>query len=453
MAGKHRAPVDNTARRRLVKAGVAVGAGAVPVIAPLHPVDAQAVSDSSWDKLAHCESTGNWGINTGNGFFGGLQFDIGTWNTYKGVLGSGAPDRADHASRAQQIAVAEATLADRVRRFGLEKAWAMTWPACSAKTGIRGELPGARNIPEPAPVPAAAVVPAPVAPAPPPPPPAPAPVSNGEVVHHIVKPGDWLSRLAQHYGECGPDADMATCWHAAYERNKAVIGGNPDHIEPGMDLVFQAPGTSVAVADGAQPMASTYTVQRGDTLSQIAKQFGLPMSDLYNANRDIIGGNPALISTGQVLRLQGSQAPAGQAAAPPVSHAAPFAAPLDSMIVTQAFKGDAHQGVDLRAARGTPGYAVMDCDVVESEPASGFGLWTICRATVDGMVVDFVYGHMDRLLAKVGDHFKAGEQIINTGQNGIVQGPHLHFEVWIGGRYKGHPVDPVGWLRAHGVEF
>ena len=63
-----------------------------------------------WDRIAQCESGGNWSINTGNGYYGGLQFDIGTW------LGAGGGDfasRADLASRAEQITVANRVYADR----------------------------------------------------------------------------------------------------------------------------------------------------------------------------------------------------------------------------------------------------------------------------------------------------------------------------------------------------
>ena len=78
-----------------------------------------------WDKLAMCESTLNWAANTGNGYFGGLQFDRGTWLRSGGALY--AP-RADLASRAQQIAVAQVTLA--------RQGWG-AWPACSRHLGLR----------------------------------------------------------------------------------------------------------------------------------------------------------------------------------------------------------------------------------------------------------------------------------------------------------------------------
>ncbi len=79
-------------------------------------------SGGVWDRLAQCESGGNWGINTGNGYSGGLQFAPGTWAAHGGT-GS-----AHNASRAEQIRVAE-----RVRA---SQGWG-AWPACSSKLGLR----------------------------------------------------------------------------------------------------------------------------------------------------------------------------------------------------------------------------------------------------------------------------------------------------------------------------
>jgi resuscitation-promoting factor RpfB len=79
-------------------------------------------SGSVWDKLAECESGGNWSINTGNGYYGGLQFSLSTWRAYGG---SGMPHEA---SREEQIAIAEKLQADA--------GWG-SWPACSSKLGLR----------------------------------------------------------------------------------------------------------------------------------------------------------------------------------------------------------------------------------------------------------------------------------------------------------------------------
>ncbi|MDT7616275.1 MAG: resuscitation-promoting factor RpfB [Pseudonocardiales bacterium] len=78
-----------------------------------------------WDQLAQCESSGNWAINTGNGYYGGLQFDDSTWKAYGG--GDYAP-RAHQANREQQIAVATKVRDDR-GGYG-------SWPACAAKLGL-----------------------------------------------------------------------------------------------------------------------------------------------------------------------------------------------------------------------------------------------------------------------------------------------------------------------------
>lgn len=76
---------------------------------------------SVWDQLAQCESTGNWAINTGNGYYGGLQFSLSSWQA---VGGSGLPSDA---SREEQIARAE--------MLQSRQGWG-AWPACSAKLGL-----------------------------------------------------------------------------------------------------------------------------------------------------------------------------------------------------------------------------------------------------------------------------------------------------------------------------
>lgn len=83
---------------------------------------ASVASGSVWDRLAACESGGNWSINTGNGYYGGLQFSLATWR------GLGAPGYPHQASRETQIAYAEKLLA----RSG----WGQ-WPACTLKLGLR----------------------------------------------------------------------------------------------------------------------------------------------------------------------------------------------------------------------------------------------------------------------------------------------------------------------------
>jgi LysM repeat protein len=89
------------------------------------PAPAPASSGSNggtWDALAQCESGGNWSINTGNGYYGGLQFTQGSWSA---AGGSGSPQNA---SREEQIRVAE--------NLQASQGWG-AWPACSSKLGLR----------------------------------------------------------------------------------------------------------------------------------------------------------------------------------------------------------------------------------------------------------------------------------------------------------------------------
>ena len=85
------------------------------------PAPRAAASGSVWDRIAACESGGNWSINTGNGYYGGLQFSLSSW---RAVGGTGYPHQA---SRAEQIARAEKLQA--VQGWG-------AWPACSARLGL-----------------------------------------------------------------------------------------------------------------------------------------------------------------------------------------------------------------------------------------------------------------------------------------------------------------------------
>jgi resuscitation-promoting factor RpfB len=80
------------------------------------------VPDGPWDRLAQCESGGNWHINTGNGYYGGLQFSLGTWHSYGGT---GLPSQH---SRENQIAIAT-KLRNASGGYG-------AWPACAARLGL-----------------------------------------------------------------------------------------------------------------------------------------------------------------------------------------------------------------------------------------------------------------------------------------------------------------------------
>ncbi|OKI13930.1 M23 family metallopeptidase [Saccharothrix sp. CB00851] len=109
--------------------------------------------------------------------------------------------------------------------------------------------------------------------------------------------------------------------------------------------------------------------------------------------------------------------------------------------------GTTHYGVDIANSIGTPILSAMDGVVVESGPASGFGLWVRVRHD-DGTIT--IYGHINESLVSAGQRVNAGQQIATMGNRGQSTGPHLHFEVWINGSQK---IDPVGWLGERGISL
>jgi len=109
--------------RTIVSSVALTAAAIVPVVATTTSADA--ASTHTWNRLAQCESGGRWHINTGNGYYGGLQISRGTWRGYGGRRFAALPNRA---SKHQQIRIAE--------RIKHGQGWG-AWPTCSARIGVR----------------------------------------------------------------------------------------------------------------------------------------------------------------------------------------------------------------------------------------------------------------------------------------------------------------------------
>ena len=107
--------------------------------------------------------------------------------------------------------------------------------------------------------------------------------------------------------------------------------------------------------------------------------------------------------------------------------------------------GVLHAGIDLANSIGTPIYAVSDGVVIDSGPTAGYGMWVKLRHA-DGTVT--LYGHVNTTLVSVGEQVMAGDQIATIGNRGNSTGPHLHFEVLLGGTER---IDPVPWLATRGL--
>jgi LysM repeat protein len=201
--GIHRKPSTAVRRTiaRVVVAGVAVGA-------PLALAPAFASADpTNWDAVAECESGGNWGIDTGNGYRGGLQFSQSTWEANGG---SGNPANA---SREEQIRVAENVKSTQ----GMG-----AWPTCGKRGGGGGGGGGASHAPSSAKAPKSGKkAPARTAPVV-------ALVASNPAGDYTVVAGDSLSKIATTMKVVGG-------WEALFEKNKQFIG-DPNLIVPGQKL-------------------------------------------------------------------------------------------------------------------------------------------------------------------------------------------------------------------------
>lgn len=246
--------MKNTSIRRTAAALAIGGAVAATMSMPA----ANAVDGATWDALAQCESGGNWSINTGNGFYGGLQFTQQSWN---GVGMSGSPATA---TRAQQIEAGERLLA--IQGWG-------AWPACSAKLGLYGKTGAAPTYTEPTTTVAA------------------------------------QSQTQQTY--TAPAAQVAPAVQAAPAAVEAPAAAPVAPVAPAAPAApAAAPAAEAPAAPAAAPVAApkaaagTYTVVPGDSLSLIAAKLGVAggYQAIAAANTDIIY-NVDLIFPGQVLTI------------------------------------------------------------------------------------------------------------------------------------------------------
>ena len=216
--GKHRRPSKAT------RAAALAGVTGVAIAAPLMAAgNASAATASEWDTVAQCESGGNWSINTGNGYYGGLQFSASTWAAYGGTQYAA---QANQASKSQQIAVAEKVLASQGKG---------AWPVCgtglssatysggssssssgSSNTSSRSteEQSASRSTDRPA---AKKTVTTPTG----------KKVKKGDGEYKVVK-GDTLSSIAEKHKVKGG-------WQKLFKLNKDVVA-DADFIYPGQQL-------------------------------------------------------------------------------------------------------------------------------------------------------------------------------------------------------------------------
>ncbi|GLW58825.1 transglycosylase family protein [Kitasatospora phosalacinea] len=253
------AAATTATKRNRVRAAVVGGALlAAPVAGLVTANTASAADVSTWDKVAMCESTGNWSINTGNGFYGGLQFTSSTWAAFGGT--AYAP-QANLATKAQQIAVAEKVLA--VQGPG-------AWPVCSVQAGL----------------------------------------TKGGAPAQVDTSGSSSSTSSSSSSSSSSSKSTSSKSNTATSDDTAKASRSESRAQAPKAAAQEAPkqtwknkSASATTTNTATASGDSYTVKSGDTLSKIADSLGVDWHTLYSNNSGVVGGNPDLIYPGQVLSV------------------------------------------------------------------------------------------------------------------------------------------------------
>jgi len=257
--GLHRKPRPSTSKR-LVATGVIAGSGVVlPLIGA---TAASAASVSTWDAVAQCESSGNWSINTGNGYYGGLQFSASTWSAYGGQQYAST---ANQATQGQQIAVAEKVLASQGPG---------AWPVCGPQAGL---TQGG----------------------------APADVSTGSGSGSSSHSSS--SHSSSSHKSTGSSSHSSGRHAGAVSGSAALQSSSSSSTTNHSTTTHTTASSDSSTASRARHAAGSgnYTVAAGDTLSGIAAShhLGGGWAELYQENRSTVGGNPNLIFPGERLNV------------------------------------------------------------------------------------------------------------------------------------------------------
>lgn len=287
--GRHRRYQPSRINRASLLTVTAGGAGIAIPLATVGAGTAQAADVSTWNKVAACESSGDWSINTGNGFYGGLQFTQSTWEAYGGTAYA---HRADLATRDQQIAVAEKVLKGQGPG---------AWPVCSVRAGLtRGggtpdiHVGGSRTESTAAHKAKAkdartqTVVKRSVKDVQP----QTTPQSRaGTVEMYTVVRGDTLSGIADTERVDGG-------WHGLYAANRTTVGDDPDLILPGQRLSLHGkaapaahtttkPATKSSTTKSPKKKASSETTEKvthkKTTSHSLVAPVNAPIGTAYHA--------------------------------------------------------------------------------------------------------------------------------------------------------------------------
>ncbi|MFF9065591.1 transglycosylase family protein [Streptomyces sp. NPDC014891] len=450
---------------RINRASLTVTVGGAGMALPLIGAGtAHAASLDVWEKVAACESTSTWHINTGNGYFGGLQFSQSTWEAYGGT--HYAP-RADLASKDQQIAVAERVLKGQGPG---------AWPSCGPSSGLArgGDAPDAApatakasrggNAPVAAGLPGQRAL-------------SERPARNvGPTAvptvreMYTVTPGDSLSKIAREERVPGG-------WKRLYDTNRPVVGDDPDLIHPGQRLTLRIaapkkPPTRTPAAKTPPPKASGPTTTPRPVTQPSARPSPRPVAERPTAKPTAKPAPKPAQTTRPAAKPPVKQVakPAAKPAAkpstkpatrpatkprPPATEERRYSAPVSAGIGTRygkpgsSWSSGYHTGVDFPVPTGTSVKAVAGGRIVSAGWGGAYGYQIVLRHD-DGRYSQ--YAHLSALAVREGQRVTAGQRIGRSGSTGNSSGPHLHFEVRTGPGY-GSDIDPLAYLRARGVSL
>ncbi|MDQ0752965.1 murein DD-endopeptidase MepM/ murein hydrolase activator NlpD [Streptomyces africanus] len=413
--GRHRRYQPN----RINRASLTVTAGGAGMALPFMGAGtAQAADVDTWNKVAACESSNDWNINTGNGFYGGLQFTQSTWEAYGGRAYAA---RADLASKHQQIAVAEKVL---------DGQGPGAWPVCSDRAGLPrgGAEPDIRPAAEstrksekadrktraktsiedvrPQSTPQSRA---------------------GSAEMYTVVRGDTLSGIAE-------EREVRGGWRGLYAANRSAIGGDPDLIVPGQRLALRGEGaTKTRPAPERAPAPSAKPSTKEPAKEPAKKSSSKSPDRAKDRSKDESKERAARSTTTR----QGLVAPVSASLGTPYRKAGP------------SWSKGYHTGVDFPVPTGTSVESVASGSVVSAGWGGSFGYQVVIRHG-DGRYSQ--YAHLSAISVRDGQTVSAGQRIGRSGSTGNSSGPHLHFEVRTGPGF-GSDVDPIAYLRAGGVRI
>ncbi|MQS15407.1 peptidoglycan DD-metalloendopeptidase family protein [Streptomyces kaniharaensis] len=260
---------------------------------------------------------------------------------------------------------------------------------------------------------------------------APAQAAQTEESYRVVR-GDSLSKIAEvKHVEGG--------WHALYDHNRSVVGANPNLIFPGQKLAIAGHAAAPAAAPAAPAAAP-------------AEKPAAPAAPAPQAQT--APAKPAAPAQVQVKTAAAKPAQAVTAAPAAVASTSGYVAPLAHPVLGEAYgvagsmwASGHHTGQDFVASTGTPLLAVANGVVVKAGNGGAYGNEVEIKLA-DGKYAQ--YAHLSVIGVKIGQTVTVGQQLGLSGATGNVTGPHLHFEIRTGPEY-GSDIDPVAYLRAHGV--